>query len=580
MRRKRSSNEQFRVRIPADVLDAARGQSLVLTVGNTSLLKSIGPKAVEIGLSLRTSDPSEVKLRQSDVLRQVETFFAGLRQRQSPTSLTHEQCVRLAGDFYRAWTSGGPDEGLRELEPDALARSWHKVEKRLGEALESGAEQAIAGLRKLAGRFLLGRGLTVDEPALETFCDEIVKAVRDAAKTNARKAAGDYSEDLLARRFGEPWCPGEKQTQQVKWSERSSSSAKTRGAVGLSLRELVAKWRDDPQNAPSASTVASYAKAFDRLATFVGHDDPTRLTTEDVERFKRHRLDVDKVKPKTFKDSDLAALRSVLGWAIENKLLSAPNAAIGIKVRVPRRTLSRTEKGFSDAEAKAILRHALEYNRGRTEKAKTAAAKRWVPWLMAYSGARVGEVAQLRKQDVLRHEAGFWFMRLVPEAGTIKTNEPRDVPLHSHLIEQGFIQDLVENAPDGHLFLDPKGSEPTCSKPTLRRKPMRSHVQAGTVGISSKAASRTDDPRGILGPLQGLKNRLQEFVREIVRDPEVQPQHGWRHRVKAVAFSVGVQERVIDEIQGHAPRHEGGRYGTVALETKQAAIERLPRYTV
>ncbi len=67
--------------------------------------------------------------------------------------------------------------------------------------------------------------------------------------------------------------------------------------------------------------MASYAKAFDRLATFVGHDDATRVTTDDVERFKRHRLDVDKVKPKTFKGSDLAALRSVLGWAIENKRL-------------------------------------------------------------------------------------------------------------------------------------------------------------------------------------------------------------------------------------------------------------------
>ncbi len=245
---------------------------------------------------------------------------------------------------------------------------------------------------------------------------------------------------------------------------------------------------------------------------------------------------------------------------------------------MPRRTLSRTEKGFTDTGAKAILRHALQYKRGRTEKAKTAAANRWVPWLMAYSGARVGEVAQLRKQDVHRHAAGFWFLRLVPEAGTMKTNEARDVPLHFHLIEQGFIRDVVESAPDGHLFLDPRGATGSGSK--TAGKPKRSRVRDGITGGSGKAASRTDDPRGILGPLQGLKNRLQEFVREIVRDPEVQPQHGWRHRVKAVAFDVGIQERVIDEIQGHAPRHEGGRYGTVALETKQAAIERLPRYSV
>ncbi len=58
MRRKRSSKEQFRARIPADVIEAARGESILLTVGDAKLLKVIGPKAVEIGLSLRTSDPS------------------------------------------------------------------------------------------------------------------------------------------------------------------------------------------------------------------------------------------------------------------------------------------------------------------------------------------------------------------------------------------------------------------------------------------------------------------------------------------------------------------------------------------
>jgi integrase len=28
------------------------------------------------------------------------------------------------------------------------------------------------------------------------------------------------------------------------------------------------------------------------------------------------------------------------------------------------------------------------------------AARRWVPWLMAYSGARCGEITQLRKEDI------------------------------------------------------------------------------------------------------------------------------------------------------------------------------------
>jgi hypothetical protein len=40
----------------------------------------------------------------------------------------------------------------------------------------------------------------------------------------------------------------------------------------------------------------------------------------------------------------------------------------------------------------------------------------------------------------------------------------------------------------------------------------------------------------VLGPLQGLKNRLSEFVRTVVKDPNVAPMHGFRHRFKTVGM--------------------------------------------
>jgi len=68
---------------------------------------------------------------------------------------------------------------------------------------------------------------------------------------------------------------------------------------------------------------------------------------------------------------------------------------------------------------------------------QTAAATRWVPWLCAYTGARVGEIVQLRKQD-LRSVGGVWVLRITPGAGTVKNKEAREVVLHPHLVEQGF----------------------------------------------------------------------------------------------------------------------------------------------
>lgn len=550
MRRERSSKEQFRVRIPADVLDAARGQSLVLTFGGAKLVKRIGPKAVEIGFSLRTSEPSEVKLRQAEALRQVETFFAGLRQRRAPVALTLEQCVRLAGDFYRGWTAGGPDSGLRGLEPDALAGAWQRIEQQLGEALDRGPEQTVQGLRKMAESFLLGRGLAADEPSLEMFCDEIVKAIRDAAKTNARKAAGDFSESGdLAKRFGEPL------SNTLANGRAGGHRNGPLQQAGLSLRGLLQSWRDDPQRKPAPATHAAYTAAVQRFVAFLGHEDARRVTQADVLEFRRHRLG--KVSPKTVRDGDLAGLKSIFSWAVQEGLLPGPNPVAGVKVVLPSREETRAEgRGFSDDEAAAILRLALRSTRHSTEKAKTVAAKRWVPWLMAYSGARVGEFAQLRKQDVRQHRSGFWYARLTPDAGTIKDRKVRDVPLHSHLIEMGFL-DFVNAAPEGHLFLDP-------APPDKRLT----------------GSLRTDDERGVRGPLQGITNRLREFSRLVVVDPQVPPSHGWRHRVKAVAFSVGVQERVIDEIQGQSSGTVSRSYGKITLETKREAVERLPRYDV
>ena len=69
-----------------------------------------------------------------------------------------------------------------------------------------------------------------------------------------------------------------------------------------------------------------------------------------------------------------------------------------------------------------------------------AAAIRWVPWVCAYTGARGGEITQLRAEDVKRHRQGFWTITITPEAGTVKTGQARTVPVHEHLVARGSIE--------------------------------------------------------------------------------------------------------------------------------------------
>jgi len=74
------------------------------------------------------------------------------------------------------------------------------------------------------------------------------------------------------------------------------------------------------------------------------------------------------------------------------------------------------------------------------------------------------------------------------------------------------------------------------------------------------------------------KNRVTDFVRTIVTDPNVPPNHGWRHKFKTVGIEAGMEERILDAIQGHKPRTVGGGYGRVTLKAKADAMRQFPRY--
>jgi integrase len=304
-------------------------------------------------------------------------------------------------------------------------------------------------------------------------------------------------------------------------------------------------WTEAKATGRKPSTHESYRNTVAGFVAFLGHDDAKRVTPEDVVRFKDHRLASinprtgKPISAKTVKDSDLSGLKTLFGWAVSNrKLTSNPVTGITIKLGKPQKLRG---KGLTEEEVKAILSAASKVSRGG-ESAATFAAKRWVPFLAAYTGARVGELAQLRKQDATR-EGEHWVLLLTPEAGTIKTNEARKVVLHSHLIDLGFPA-FLRAAPPGHLFLKP---------------------------------AKDGD---VLGPLQGLKNRLSEFVRTVITDPNVAPMHGFRHRFKTIGLEAGISTRVLDAIQGHAARTAGDSYGDVTVKAMAMAMERIPRVQV
>jgi hypothetical protein len=91
----------------------------------------------------------------------------------------------------------------------------------------------------------------------------------------------------------------------------------------------------------------------------------------------------------------------------------------------------------------------------------------------------------------------------------------------------------------------------------LRRKVAEQLVAQEPLGDATTAApllrfvEASDD-----GPLfaKGSYKRVVDFVRTVVTDKRVRPNHAWRHRLKTIARDLGLDHRVIDCIQGHAAR--------------------------
>jgi integrase len=160
---------------------------------------------------------------------------------------------------------------------------------------------------------------------------------------------------------------------------------------------------------------------------------------------------------------------------------------------------------------------------------ENAAARRWVPWICAYTGACVNEITQMRACDVIEVD-GIPCIKIAPEAGTVKTQKRRTVPLHPHLVAMEFPEFARKK----------KGETPLFYSIARQRNPNRKNPTYTSVG-----------------------NKLADWVRNKldIKDPTVAPNHGWRHRFKTEGRRASMVWLILDAIQGQAPRTEGESYG-------------------
>lgn len=76
------------------------------------------------------------------------------------------------------------------------------------------------------------------------------------------------------------------------------------------------------------------------------------------------------------------------------------------------------------------------------------------------------------------------------------------------------------------------------------------------------------------------RSRLAECVCKDcdVTDPEVSPNHSWRHTFKRRAARAGIEQRIRDAMCGHAPKVVGDEYETSDIADLIEGMKRFPRY--
>lgn len=458
-------------------------------------------------------------------LEPIESRLASLKavSQAAPLHLTLRQCSALAGDWYRTKTeseearftdSGGAWDWDADI--DAILP--------VGGEGEDGSPWLRPTPAIVAERdaLLLEQSLRVDEVSADRLLQEMLARYLDFLRLMQRRIAGDFGADPVLATLP----PVERVTAKtpqpvVTISALFEEFAKT----GTATAHTVAKWR----------------KAVESFVKHLGHDDAARVTRADAHSWF-DALMASGLSLRTVRGTYRAALARVFKIAHDRGRLT-DNPFTGVEVIGPK-AVSVKRKEINDAEAKTILGAALAAQPSGLS-ATHALARRWVPWICAYTGARVNEITQLRAMDI-RQEDGVWVFHITPEAGSVKTRKARSVPVHSALIEQGVLK-LAKSEDASPLFYDPTGA----------RKISEAHPLSTQVG-----------------------SKLAKWVRALGVTEVESPNHGWRHRFKSLARLHGMNNEARDRMQGHAVKSEGEAYGSWPTVALNAELEKLPRYEI
>lgn len=273
----------------------------------------------------------------------------------------------------------------------------------------------------------------------------------------------------------------------------------------------------------SASTLEKYRNTVHDFEHHRRSKKVATVTLEEGEAWRNAMLAAGKLSRKTISDK-LATIRAILGWGQDQcrgKLYpETPKGTPFDFLEMP-----TVIKGDSADRTYTLTdaRHLLA-----TARIASRLSNRWIPWIIAHTGARVNEITVLEKADIFQVE-GHWFIFIRADGDrTTKTHKGRKIPVHRALIKEGFI-DWVKAQPNGKLFPGGKNED----------------------------------------------QRIREWIKEKVfpdREDMPPPNHGFRHLFEDALFA-GVSEKAALYITGRSSGSSADDYGGSDLRLLEIAAQ-------
>lgn len=514
---------QWRIKVPLDLAPHYPGQQWAHrgTLGTTDL-REANLKAARLNVEWQETFAHQRQQRKAEP-RAVDVITPDLSKLIAET-LRHD--VLSVDDDIRTSPKkhalgGGVSamlNGMPEYLADDLAESNRKQEAAMSEALaKSRRAVALPALERTAQK--LGLDISTETPGLADALLECLRALKEAA---AATVARDKGESIPT-----PPRPTPAEPQKVR-----------------KLRDVHNEWKRLQGYTVTADTIRARERALALFEQGTGNPPLHEVSRAMGHEFAQWLTNLGGAR-KTASDR-LKYVSSMLKFASRELEWLDRHPWDGIEIDY---TTETVRKPWTPEHIGAFYALPLFTSYALPQRAARAGADAayWVPLLGLFTGARVGELVQLRVADVAQTD-GVWCLDINAEEGKrLKTeNSRRLVPVHTELIRLGFL-DYVQDIRDaGHTSLWP------------------------TMHLNEEK------------PSLGFSRWFNETPRKAVKDSEGKPVdipdfHSLRHLVRSTMAEANIPEPDQDLVTGHASRGSTGTrvYRHAATEKLKTAVEAI-----